>query len=382
MGPIALSAIVIFSGLASIICLIVAYYTYETIRQAFSVANKPHEYSSLITHLDEKSVATLPGREEIGISELPIIGFTGRNGSVLAGGKVTRHESGIITRDVLSTFGTVQEGDQVYTDLFVYQRDPNTAFGTNFENIRFESELGNLDAWIIPRCSSRWVIFVHGHRSSRRESLRYSRIFSRLNISQMMITYRNDVGVERDTSGYHMFGLTEWRDLESAIEYVKSRGASTVILFGHSMGGAVVFKYLLATESNDLARYAILESPALDLNRIILNQARKLPFPATLALGPVKKLVSYLTGVRWEELNYVLKTSELQDNVLLIHSESDTIVPIEISDDLANHSPHRITYIRLKDGPHAGLWNLHRTQVERGITAFLESNILGITEQP
>lgn len=378
MNPIALSAIVIFSGLISIVCLIVAYYTLETIRQAFSVTSKPQEYSSLVTHLDEKSVTILPDRKDIKISELPIIGFTGKEGSVLAGGKVTKRGSGI-TRDVLSTVGAIQEGDMVYADLFVYQGDPDKAFGINFESIKFESELGNLDAWIIPRCSSKWVIFIHGHRSNRRESLRYSRLFYSLNISQMMITYRNDVGVEKDTSGYHMFGLTEWKDLESAIQYVKGKGARTIILFGHSMGGAVVLKYLLASqsasESDGLTQHAILESPALDLNRIILNQAQNLPFPATLALGTVKKLVSNFIGVKWTELNYVLKTSELKVNVLLMHSESDATVPIEISDDFANRKPDKITYIRLSSGPHAGLWNLHKKQVEQEITAFLESNI-------
>ena len=365
-----IAATAICGSLVLLVVLILLYYSLEARRQAFSVVREKLEYFSQITYLDTNNVTVDPGIEDIQALELPLVGLVSREGSLIANGPVIHHQDKI-TRSVVSTNGNIQQGDRVRADVFIHQKNPKCSIGLDYSEVKFRSELGDLGAWVISGEGETWMVCVHGHRSNRRESLRFSPLFESMGLNQMLIKYRNDVDSPVDKGGYHMFGLTEWRDLEAAIAYVLNQGAKNIFILGHSMGGSIALQFILKSNLRSHVSGVVLESPALDLNGIISEKAKALPFPITTLLPPIKKMVSKLVNLDWSELDYISKASEIETPILLIHSTNDQTVPVIQSDQFANVIPNLFEYLRLEDAPHAASWNFAQHKVESTIKTFI-----------
>ena len=360
--------------LAAIVVFIIVYYAIETRRQGFKIFWQKLEYFSSVISVDEEKVSFRPRGKDISNGQLDNIGLVGRTGSLALSGPYTL-EDGIITRQILSRNGFLEKGAWVRTSLFVHEENPKANLDLNYHDVSFESELGTLTGWHIPEDTNHWIIGIHGHRSYRTETMRFVPTFQKCGLNVLLSDYRNDENAPIDKGGYHMFGLTEWPDLESAVNFCKANGAEKIFLMGHSMGGAILMKYLLESPTASIISGAILESPALDLNKIIEMKAAEIPLLPRGAEYPVKKLVSRMVGLRWEDLNYLKRTEELSTPMLLIHSQADETVPVSLSDQLATQRPDIVTYLRLENALHAAAWNTDKEVVESSIGTFISQNI-------
>jgi len=367
---ILIAATALCGSLVILVVSILIYYSLEARRQGFSVMRENLEYFSQITYLDSNNVTIEPSVEDTRALELPLVGLVSREGSLIANGPVIHHQN-TITRSVVNTSGNIQLGNRVRADVFIHQKNPKYSIGLDYSEVRFRSELGDLGAWVISGEGETWMVCVHGHRSNRRESLRFSPLFESMGLNQMLIKYRNDVDSPVDRGGYHMFGLTEWRDLEAAVAYVINQGAKNIFILGHSMGGSIALQFILKSNLRSHVNGIVLESPALDLNGIITAKAKALPFPITTLLPPIKKMVSKLVNLNWSELDYISKASEIETPILLIHSTKDQTVPVAQSDQFANIIPHLYEYLRLEGAPHAASWNFAQHKVESTIKTFI-----------
>lgn len=360
--------------LAAIVVFVIVYYAIETRRQGFKIFWQKLEYFSSVISVDEEKVSFRPRGRDISNGQLDNIGLVGRTGSLALSGPYTI-EDGIITRQILSRNGFLEKGAWVRTSLFVHEENPKANLDLNYHDVSFESELGTLTGWHIPEDTNHWIIGIHGHRSYRTETMRFVPTFQKCGLNVLLSDYRNDENAPIDKGGYHMFGLTEWPDLESAVNFCKANGAEKIFLMGHSMGGAILMKYLLESPTASIISGAILESPALDLNKIIEMKAAEIPLLPRGAEYPVKKLVSRMVGLRWEDLNYLKRTEELSTPMLLIHSQADETVPVSLSDQLATQRPDIVTYLRLENALHAAAWNTDKEVVESSIGTFISQNI-------
>ena len=374
---ILIAATALCGSLVILVVSILIYYSLEARRQGFSVMRENLEYFSQITYLDSNNVTIEPSVEDTRALELPLVGLVSREGSLIANGPVIHHQN-TITRSVVNTSGNIQLGNRVRADVFIHQKNPKYSIGLDYSEVRFRSELGDLGAWVISGEGETWMVCVHGHRSNRRESLRFSPLFESMGLNLMLIKYRNDVDSPVDRGGYHMFGLTEWRDLEAAVAYVINQGAKNIFILGHSMGGSIALQFILKSNLRSHVNGIVLESPALDLNGIITEKAKALPFPITTLLPPIKKMVSKLVNLDWSELDYISKASEIETPILLIHSTKDQTVPVAQSDQFANIIPHLYEYLRLEGAPHAASWNFAQHKVESLMKTFI-SNIVSKT---
>jgi len=360
--------------LAAIVVFVIVYYAVETRRQGFKIFWQKLEYFSSVISVDEEKVSFRPRGRDISNGQLDNIGLVGRTGSLALSGPCTI-EDGIITRQILSRNGFLEKGAWVRTSLFVHEENPKANLDLNYHDVSFESELGTLTGWHIPEDTNHWIIGIHGHRSYRTETMRFVPTFRKCGLNVLLSDYRNDENAPIDKGGYHMFGLTEWPDLESAVNFCKANGAEKIFLMGHSMGGAILMKYLLESPTASIISGAILESPALDLNKIIAMKAAEIPLLPRGAEYPVKKLVSRMVGLKWEDLNYLERIKELSTPILLIHSQADETVPVALSDQLATQRPDIVTYLRLENALHAAAWNTDKEIVESSIGTFISENI-------
>lgn len=277
-----------------------------------------------------------------------------------------------VTRRLVSFNSSVAPGDNVRLRAMCYFGDPLSVHGLAFDDIVFESDVGQLGAWSIGGSSDTWVIFVHGRAAGRDEGLAILPALVELGLPTLAIQYRNDDGVARSASGFYDYGLTEWRDLEAAVGYALAEGAEDVVLFGSSMGGSIVLSFLYRSDLADRVRGVILDSPLLDLGDVIdFGGERRKIWSPLVGLGKTAAAIRY--SLPWDELNYLERADDLAVPILLFHGAADRVVHIRKSDALAAVRSDIVTYVRLDDVGHVEAWNVDQDGYERALADFLGS---------
>lgn len=270
-------------------------------------------------------------------------------------------------------------GTAVRLDPFAFPGDPEQAFGIPFETVRYASDVDNFSAWFIEGGSTTWAILVHGKGADLTESLRVIPILHALDIPILVIHYRNDPGFASDPSGYHQWGATEWKDLHAAVLYAEENGSVDHILFGYSMGGAVVTSYLTESPLRNRTRAVILDSPVFSFEATVDFQAANTELPligveipeslSTLA----KWIASWRFDIDWDATNYLARTGELHAPMLIFHGSGDTSVPLATSRLMARLRPD-ITTLVVTEASHVRSWNESPDDYKAAIIDFLIEN--------
>jgi hypothetical protein len=253
---------------------------------------------------------------------------------------------------------------------FAYPSDPLTAHGLAFDEVKYTSPIGELDAWLLGGTRPTWAIFVHGKGSNRREALRMLGVVVAEGFPSMVITYRNDEGMPLSEDGYYNYGTTEWEDLEGAAEYALSHGAEDLVLVGYSMGGAIVTSFLYESAMADRVSGVVMDAPMIDFGETVELGAREQNVPSFM-VGLSKWLAGIRFGMDWKAMDYQTRVDQLEAPILLFHGDSDRKVPVGSSDALAEARPDIVTYIRVSDTEHVRAWNTDREAYEGAVREFL-----------
>ncbi len=260
-------------------------------------------------------------------------------------------------------------------DSLVYPGDPVT-LGLESEQIVIDGPQGGLPAWFIPGEDSTWLIAVHGLAAGQRDTLRLLATVEGMGYPTLVPTYRNDVGAPEANNRLGMMGQTEWKDLDAAVEYARTRGATGVVLDGISMGGGIVLNYLLNTDDPAFVRGAILESPMADFRGVIdLRSGEALPVggPIGDSLLAVGRMFVWLrTGLDFDDVDYVARAGDLTTPMLVLHGTDDTKVPFEVGKALADARPDLIDFEPIPDAGHVRAWNEDPGMYQDIVLGFLE----------
>jgi len=254
--------------------------------------------------------------------------------------------------------------------------DPRQAYGIGYQDVTFPCAGGQCPAWYVPGTSSTWFIGVHGKGSSRAEPLRALGPALAGGLPALLIEYRNDPDAPADPSGHYGYGVTEWQDLEQAVAFAVDHGAAHVVLFGASMGGAVVASFLQHSDSASLISGVVLDSPALDLRAAVAHGAaqRTLPVLGTGIPDVVTGTAEWIAGVRfgvdWDAVDY-LPGDWLRVPALVFHGTDDDTVPIATSDELAAAHPGLVELVRVAGAAHVESWNRNPADYTAREQAFL-----------
>ncbi|HXU25023.1 MAG TPA: alpha/beta fold hydrolase [Tepidiformaceae bacterium] len=293
-------------------------------------------------------------------------------------GAVIETDGASVTREYRAVEGSVLPGDFVRLDTFAYPHDPKVALGLDFEDVHFDSPLGEMPAWLTQpppeRRGATWAILTHGKGANRRESLRILPTLIECGMPCLSITYRNDEGCPADPQGTYSYGHREWEDLEGAVRYAIDHGAAGVVLVGYSMGGAITVSFMAHSPLAAHVRGLILDAPMLDLEETIGYGAERLHIPRQ-ALLLSNRVVGRWYGLEWAEVSYLARASTLNRPVLLFHGDADHTVPKQTSDALAaaltGSAAGDVTYIEVPLAGHVRAWNVDQPRYEAAVRDFV-----------
>jgi pimeloyl-ACP methyl ester carboxylesterase len=294
-----------------------------------------------------------------------------RLGAILGGDRST------VTRAVTAVDrGTLRPGIKGYSLGRLFEGDPTTARGLPYTEVIIDSELGGLPAWFVPPtapAADTWVIMVHGWRSDRTDALRMLPALAAAGFPTLTVTYRNDAGAPPSHDRCYHLGATEWLDLAAAVSYAVERGARNVVLYGWSMGGAIVLNLLhRAAEAGvtDVIRAAVLDCPVVDWGETLRTHAKALNVPPPWTWTALR-LVQRRLGAQLAELDQRRHTDELKVPVLMYVDLDDTTVAPGPALQYAAARPDLVTLVETEDAGHCRAWNLDPDRYEAGVTAFL-----------
>ena len=264
--------------------------------------------------------------------------------------------------------------------------------GVEVEDLAIDAPVGAAPAWLVPAESGTddWVIQVHGRGVTRAETIRAVPVFRAAGYTSLLVSYRNDSVAPDSIDRRYALGGTEWRDVEAAIDFAVSRGATNIILMAWSMGGATSLQTALLSKHRDVFRGIVLESAVVEWRSVLDFQAGLQKVPLLVRLGALELLGSAwgkpFTGqaepIDLDSLNIVKRAHELTLPTLLMHSADDGYVPIDAARELAILRPDLITYEEFTGARHAKLWNYDPERFDRVISDWLAALTASVETAP
>ncbi len=287
--------------------------------------------------------------------------------------QVLDSNGGTVTRRLQLTAGTLRGGTRARLDTDVWAGDPRSAIGLNFRAVAVPGPVGSLPSWLVPAAGAHagtWVVLVHGRGDGRKEGLRVLPALHRAGLPTLSISYRNDLGAPKSPDGLYHLGDSEWRDVEAAVRFARHNGATDVVLFGYSMGGAIVEAFLDRSPQAAAVRAVVLDAPVLDWRATLTLQAGHRNLPALLTTV-AEQVVSRRVGIDFDRFDVPEQPGRVTLPTLLFHGTSDQTVPIGPSRQLARLRPQAVEFHPVRYADHTQAWNVDPGGYERILTTFL-----------
>lgn len=260
-------------------------------------------------------------------------------------------------------------GEWVRLDTPAYTGDPLSAHGLLFEEVLVPTSFGDAPARLVEGTSDAWVIIVHGRGGDREHALRPLPLLAEPGTTTLTITYRNDIEFPPAAAGEYGFG-SEWPEVEAAVRFARERGGGEIVLFGYSMGGALVMSFLRDSELAPEISALVLDAPVLELRAVADLGLSDGGVPGFLQ-GTTRRVVSLRCGVDWGAFDHVEGADDLEVPLLRFHGSDDDIVPVGTSRALAEARPDLVRYVEVPGAGHVQAWNADRAGYERELRAFL-----------
>ncbi|GAB3541298.1 alpha/beta fold hydrolase [Arthrobacter tecti] len=329
------------------------------------------EILALIQTADGQQVI-LPANEDTTIEGTYSLYFDGGRGHARIGAiRSYVPREGTVQRDVEAVYsGDLRSATRGWWSGAVYPTP--SALGYADEHVDVPVSGGYAPAWLIraETPARTWAIMVHGRGVQRSEGLRAVHTARELGMTSLLVSYRNDGEAPYAPDGRYGLGMTEWQDVESAMEYAFANGAEDIALFGWSMGGAICLQVADVSRYRNRIRALVLDGPVIDWMDVLTHHAEinRIPAPAGrlgqwLISNSIGRAVTGLaTPVDLKSMDWVSRAEQLTVSTLILHSEDDEFVPVGPSAELAERNPRFVTFERFHRARHTKEWNADPVQ--------------------
>ena len=381
LGPLALAAVcassITFLGAAYFARRVVVPSTSRredlSIRQVFS-----GEDGSLRIELPATPLTSAPGRYSLWFDR-------GKGhaciGAVIAedasGGRVTRLVERVDSGDLHAATTGIWSG-------YAYSKPEQ--LGLPFEDVEIQVDGGMAPAWKFAPTSagpmsSTWAIHAHGMGGKRAGALRGVPVASRLGITSLVVSFRNDGEAPPSNDSRYSLGQNEWLDVEAAINYAVDHGAERLVLFGWSLGGSMALRAANLSAHSDRIFGLVLVAPVLDWAETLTSNGSASGLPKAIARAGLRLLGSnagrWVTGLNQSidlsALDWLTRAGDLKTPTLILHGVDDKSTLVAVSERFAELRPDLVQLVRFDVPGHSLEWNADTEKWESSVTQFLKS---------
>jgi pimeloyl-ACP methyl ester carboxylesterase len=311
-------------------------------------------------------------------TERPVIqGLWWSGGAALLSASVSVSGDSVVRTVTSILHGTLTAGLHAAMDVRMYDGDPLIDRGLHFDAVSVSGELGAMPAWFVPptttAASTTWVIALHGRRGDMTEPLRILPTLAASGHPTLVTSYRNDPNTPQSPDGFYHLGDTEWRDVQSAIDYAHGHGATGVILYGWSMGGTLAVTAMRRMPASEVAfvRALILDSPAIDWTNVLDFQGAQRQLPGFVT-WTAERIVEWRAGLSLADLDGRPYAHQLSVPTLAFLDTDDQTVPNGPTlDFVAAARPGLATLVTTSGGDHTGSWNVNPAAYQAKVNSFL-----------
>jgi pimeloyl-ACP methyl ester carboxylesterase len=278
-------------------------------------------------------------------------------------GPILYTRDGVVTRRLLHRpAGLSLESSGRWSGIFSV--DPSSAAADVVETF-VETTLGPAPAWMIDRGTDRWAIHVHGQGSARIQTLRGVESASRLGLSSLVISYRNDGEGPRSRDARSHLGESEWRDLEAAIRLVAERGGTECVVFGWSLGATMALNTVQRSSLATMIKGLVMVAPVLVWEEVLRANALHQGCPQFLgsliarflALNGFSRLAGLEGPLEVRSPDRTRFHGSLNIPVLILHNRNDWSVPFETSARFARAHKDWVELVEFDCSGHTQEWN-------------------------
>ena len=363
LSPWLIRPLLLVAALVVFVVVVLGWMHSNAIREEFLLPDESIDTYPLMVESFEAGRVVLPRTPS---SERPGIWGLESPDAYAQASTIVRIGDDTVERGVTAEVGVIDAGDAVRMDVDAFAGDPLIAHGLGFEDFAIPSDIGPHPAWFVDGRRSTWIVFVHGRGTDRlSESLRVMPRLVEQGYPVLSMAYRGDVGATPSESGMRMWGLTEWKDLDAAIDAAKRKGAKDFVIMGAGAGASVVSSYLHSADDISAVRAVIYDSPVIDVEGVAKRWARESGTPAPISwLG--RWLARVRFGMEWNELDQIDRVDEFNVPMLLLVGDADPVTPTDEFLTFAEGLGDLVVTERFVQGRHSDLWNI---DVERYLDA-------------
>lgn len=241
-----------------------------------------------------------------------------------------------------------------------------SSMSRRYEEVNVDTDYGVAPAWLFERGDSDvWVIHIHGSWTDRSIMFRDVQAFSPLGFTSLVPSFRSDPDVRPAQPEVNHLGQTEWRDVDSAVDYAVAHGAQRIILSGWSLGGTIALLTAERSAHREKIVGIVLVGPVTSWRRAITAGAARAGVPAVgakLAMGLMQvpvfaKMIGLEEAINFDALEWIDIPHRLSIPTLVLHSEADQEIPWEISVAFEQANPGVVSLIALPQAHHTQEWN-------------------------
>ena len=229
------------------------------------------------------------------------------------------------------------------------------SYGLRVEEVWISTEDGvRLNAWYLPSPDSRKVlVWFHGNAENIGHGLGQLKAFTRLGANVLSIDYRgygksdgspDEVGVYRDAEAAYLY-LVQQRHVEPG----------NIILYGHSLGGAVAIDLASRHESGGL----IVES-SFTTGREMARRMFLIPF------------FEYLPKTRFDSL---AKIALVRTPVLVVHGTRDDVIPFSMGQRLYEAAREPKAFLEVDGAGHDSIFLTGGEPYLQRLRAFVQGKM-------
>jgi len=222
----------------------------------------------------------------------------------------------------------MNDGKAAYVLKRLSPGDLELVFEDAFFDVRDE-RTGNtirLTGWWIPHASAggKCAILVHGYADAKVGAIAWAPTFHSLGWNILAIDLRAHGESEGTQSTAGFFERHDLNQVINQLRVARPRGTRQVVLFGVSLGAAVVAA--AAATRDDLAA-VILESPFADFITAVKTHAAHMGMPGALFQNLSIRLAERLSGAAFNEIRPIDLIPKIPCPLLVIQSAGDPFLP-------------------------------------------------------